>query len=194
MTSVPTSRRALLLGALTLPAALAAPAIVRAQAAEPLVREPSHRRNISSFTTHRWQDHFPSLGAGVILADLSSRAVHFWSGDGSEHRIYPSSVPMSDDLTRTGFTQVVRKRVAPDWTPTPSMVARDPSLHYMPPGPDNPLGTHALYLSWPAYLIHGTQDTRKIGRPSSSGCVGLYNEHISELFAMAPVGTQVRLF
>jgi lipoprotein-anchoring transpeptidase ErfK/SrfK len=74
------------------------------------------------------------------------------------------------------------------------MRERDPSLPaYMPPGPGNPLGTHALYLSWPAYLVHGTHDTRKIGRQSSSGCIGLYNKHIEELFGMAQVGAQVLL-
>ena len=49
---------------------------------------------------------------------------------------------------------------------------------YVPPGPDNPLGTRALHLSWTYYRIHGTHDTRKIGRRSSNGCIGLYNEHI----------------
>jgi lipoprotein-anchoring transpeptidase ErfK/SrfK len=60
---------------------------------------------------------------------------------------------------------------------------------YWPPGPDNP-----LYLSWQYYRVHGTGDTRKIGRQSSNGCVGLYNEHIAEVFALAEVGTQVRIF
>jgi lipoprotein-anchoring transpeptidase ErfK/SrfK len=50
-----------------------------------------------------------------------------------------------------------------------------------------------MYLSWPAYLIHGTHDTRKIGRKSSSGCIGLYNEHVETLFDKVPVGTQVLL-
>jgi L,D-transpeptidase ErfK/SrfK len=61
------------------------------------------------------------------------------------------------------------------------------------PGADNPLGTHALYLSWTYYRIHGTHDTRKTGRRSSNGCIGLCNEHISELFRMTDVGTQVLL-
>jgi lipoprotein-anchoring transpeptidase ErfK/SrfK len=68
----------------------------------------------------------------------------------------------------------------PDWKP-------------IPPGPANPLGTHAMYLSWPAYIIHGTHDTRKIGRRSSDGCIGLYNENIAELFELCPIGTQVRV-
>jgi lipoprotein-anchoring transpeptidase ErfK/SrfK len=59
--------------------------------------------------------------------------------------------------------------------------------------PMNPLGPYALYLSWQFYRIHGTHDTRKIGRRSSNGCIGLYNEHIAELFQLAQVGTQVKL-
>ena len=100
---------------------------------------------------------------------------------------------MTEDLTKRGYTEIVRKKIGPDWTPTPSMLEKDPTLQYMPAGLANPLGTHAMYLDWPAYIIHGTHDTRKIGRRSSSGCVGLYNEHIAELFAVVPVGTQVRL-
>jgi lipoprotein-anchoring transpeptidase ErfK/SrfK len=108
--------------------------------------------------------------------------------------IYPTSVPMTDELTRRGYTEIVRKKVGPTWTPTENMRRRDPSLPtFMEAGPGNPLGTHAMYLSWPAYLIHGTHDTRKIGRRSSSGCIGLYNEKVAELFELAPVGTQVRV-
>ena len=50
-----------------------------------------------------------------------------------------------------------------------------------------------MYLGWPAYLVHGTYDTRKIGRQSSSGCIGLYNQHVEELYPLVKVGTQVRL-
>jgi lipoprotein-anchoring transpeptidase ErfK/SrfK len=59
--------------------------------------------------------------------------------------------------------------------------------------PMNPLGTRALYLSSQYYRIHGTADTRKIGRKSSNGCIGLYNEQIEEVYNRAPVGTQVKL-
>jgi len=38
-----------------------------------------------------------------------------------------------------------------------------------------------------------TQDTRKIGRKSSNGCIGLYNEQIAEVYERAPIGTKVRL-
>ncbi|MEI4232644.1 L,D-transpeptidase [Roseovarius sp. D22-M7] len=152
------------------------------------------RRNISAFRMLDWQPYFSNLRNGAVLVDIDSRAVHFWSEDESIYKLYPSSVPMTEDLTRRGRTKVVRKVEGPSWRPTPSMRERDPSLpEFVPAGPDNPLGTHALYLSWTYYRIHGTHDTRKIGRRSSSGCVGLYNRHIQELFALTEVGTQVLL-
>ncbi|MEL6169053.1 MAG: L,D-transpeptidase family protein [Pseudomonadota bacterium] len=184
------NRRAVLAGALATTVPLAMPAL----ASTSFSSAGTVQRNASSFVTPRWQDHFDRLGVATILCDTRSRALHFWNAEGTDYRLYPTSVPMTDELTRRGYTKVVRKRIGPDWTPTSNMRARDPSLPaYMPPGPDNPLGTHALYLGWPAYLIHGTHDTRKIGRRSSSGCIGLYNEMIAELFNLVPVGAQVRL-
>ncbi len=151
------------------------------------------RRNASSFRALDWQPYFSNLNNGAILVDISSRALHYWTPEGA-YKLYPSSVPMSEELTRRGRTKVVRKVEGPSWRPTPSMRKRNPEWpEFVPPGPDNPLGTHALYLSWTYYRIHGTHDTRKIGRRSSNGCIGLYNEHISELYAMTSVGTQVLL-
>ncbi|AZQ66177.1 L,D-transpeptidase [Silicimonas algicola] len=165
-------------------AALSAPSILRAQ-------ETIH--NISSFRRQDWRDHFETLGVATVVADTSSRALHFWNADDTDYRVFPTSVPRTDELTKRGYTQVVRKKIGPSWTPTPSQIERDPELKPIAAGPDNPLGTHAMYLDWPAYIIHGTHDTRKIGRRSSDGCIGLYNPSIEELFALCPVGTQVRL-
>ena len=150
--------------------------------------------NISSYRYQKWENHFKSITDGAILSDTKSKCLHFWNGKENIYKIYPTSVPLTPELTRTGYTKVIRKVVGPDWRPTESMRKRDPQLpKYMPPGPDNPLGTHALYLSWPNFRIHGTSDTRKIGRQSSSGCIGLYNEHIEELFNYVKIGTPVRI-
>lgn len=186
MTSPNLSRRKMIVSGLA--AGVFAPAVHAQSGPDAPVR-----RNASSFVQQDWRDHFDTLGSATIIADTVARALHYWNADGTDYRVYPTSVPMSEDLTRRGYTKVVRKRVGPDWTPTPSMVKRDPSLKYMPPGPGNPLGTHAMYLDWPAYLIHGTHDTRKIGRRSSSGCIGLYNQMIAELFEITPIGAQVRI-
>ncbi|HBS49625.1 MAG TPA: hypothetical protein DEA05_05835 [Rhodobacteraceae bacterium] len=156
--------------------------------------EPPVRRNISSFRSAHWKPYFSNLRNGAVLVDIQSRVLHYWSEDQSIYRLYPTSVPLTDDLTRRGRTRVVRKVEGPSWAPTPNMLKRNPEWpRFIPPGPDNPLGTHALYLSWKYYRIHGTHDTRKIGRRSSNGCIGLYNEHIQELFGMTKVGTQVLL-
>lgn len=153
------------------------------------------QRNVSSFRALDWRPYFANLNNGVILCDIQSRALHFWSEDESVYRLFPTSVPLTDDLTRLGRTEVTDKVVAPTWRPTPSMRERNPEWPEVVAGgdPNNPLGPLALYLSWQYYRIHGTHDTRKIGRRSSNGCIGLYNEHITELFDLAKVGTQVLL-
>ena len=163
------------------------PAVLRAQDAPT-------QRNTSSFRVHDWRDHFDSLENGVILSDTVSKMLQYWSEDETIRKVYPTSVPLSGDLTKLGYTRVTRKVEGPSWRPTPAMKERNPDWpDFVGPGADNPLGTHALHLSWQYYRIHGTNDTRKIGRKSSNGCIGLYNEQIEELFALAKVGTQVKL-
>ena len=154
---------------------------------------PVIRRNASSFRTLDWQGHFSNLNKGAILVDTTSRALHYWQENGTYH-LYPCSVPLTEDLTRRGRTSITLKDPEPDWRPTPSMKERNPEWpDYVGPGPDNPLGTRSMHLSWTYYRIHGTHDTRKIGRRSSNGCIGLYNNHVEELYEMAQVGTQVLL-
>jgi len=153
-------------------------------------------RNMSSFRSRHWREFYPTLGKGVILADVTSRAVYYWSADENVNFVFPCSIPMTEDLTRRGQAEIVRKVKNPPWTPTASMREKDPNLPQRVEGgaPENPLGAYGLYLSWPAYLVHGTHDTRKIGRKSSSGCYGLYNEHVARLFEVAEIGTQVTVF
>ncbi|MFK7751971.1 MAG: L,D-transpeptidase [Sedimentitalea sp.] len=191
-----TSRRAFLGGAATFMAAPALAQNVNSADTTQVERDLSAavRRNISSFRALEWQPYFTTLNKGAILVDITSRALHYWSEDGATYRLFPSSVPLTEDLTKRGRTVVTQKVDGPSWRPTPNMLKRNPEWpKFIPPGPDNPLGTHALYLSWKYYRIHGTHDTRKIGRQSSNGCIGLYNEHIAQLFSMAQVGTQVLL-
>jgi lipoprotein-anchoring transpeptidase ErfK/SrfK len=177
-------------------ACVAAPALAQTEDSTEVERDLSEvvRRNISSFRSLDWRPYFDNTNNGAILVDTTSRALHYWSEDQSLYKLYPTSVPLSEDLTRLGRTSVIRKVEGPSWAPTPSMRIRNPEWpSFVGPGPDNPLGTHALYLSWTYYRIHGTHDTRKIGRRSSNGCIGLYNEQIAELFGYAQVGTQVLL-
>ena len=150
-------------------------------------------RRVSGLHTRHWQDYFGSVSMDCILCDTRDRVLHYWGSDGF-YRIYPTSVPLTEEMTRRGRTTITLKRPDPDWRPTEAMLSRRPDLpSYVPPGPDNPLGVRALNLGWPAYRIHGTNDIRKIGRQSSSGCIGLYNEHILEVYDRAQIGTPVLL-
>ena len=189
------NRRAVLGAAVGVASMAALPAFAQDGSTEFTEPATSVRNNISSFRMLQWQDYFDNTRNGAILADTTSRALHYWSEDQSIYRLYPTSVPLTEELTRLGVTSVIQKVENPTWRPTASMLARHPEWPSVVEGgaPDNPLGVRALYLGWPAYRIHGTHDTRKIGRRSSSGCIGLYNEHILELYGYAKVGTQVRL-
>jgi len=190
-------RRLFLLGGTAAAGTLTAPAL--AQQTLPSTVEmrqevsASSRRNTHSFRALDWRPYFNSLRRGAVLVDIDSRVLHMWEESGGYH-VYPSSVPASEGMTRRGRTTVTRLVLGPSWSPTPNMRRRNPEWPaYVPPGPQNPLGTHALYLGWKYYRIHGTHDPRKIGRRSSSGCIGLYNNHIEEVFGMSRVGTQVLL-
>ncbi|MGH1332027.1 MAG: L,D-transpeptidase [Paracoccaceae bacterium] len=184
--------RRVLLGSFA--SALVAPSVLRAQEVPSNITDPTVRRNISSFYLHEWKDHFDRLGRGILLSDMNTKVLQHWTADG-EMRVYPTSVPLTDELTKRGYTEVVEKRKNPSWAPTPAMRERNPEWPLIVKGgdPTNPLGTRALYLSWQYYRIHGTQDTRKIGRRSSNGCIGLYNHQIEEVYGRTPVGTQVKL-
>lgn len=186
-TSFKPSRRAVLGGAV---------AAVGAAVASPLLAqtEGGVMANVSSFRMLDWQPYFGDLRKGAILVDTASRALHFWSEDQMTYKLYPTSVPVSPELTRLGRTEIVKKDPAPSWRPTPSMLERNPDWpEFIPAGPDCPLGTRAMWLSWEYYRLHGTHDTRKIGRKSSNGCIGMYNEHVEELYELSQIGTQVLL-
>ena len=186
-------RRGFVMGVSAALAGLATP--LSAQLAGEIEGEADVRRadrNIMGFRSVNWRDHFDTLRNGAILTDTNSRALHFWSEDESTYLLYPCSVPMSEEFTRRGRTQIVHKRFEPVWIPTPNMRERDPSLPArVEAGPDNPLGTRALNLGWTYYRIHGIDDERKIGRKASNGCFGLYNRHVEYLYDLVDVGTQV---
>ncbi len=111
---------------------------------------------------------------------------------GGEPQTFAIGMGRDGFMTPSGSTTVVRKAANPSWYRTASERADKPELPpVMPPGPENPLGAFALYLGWPAYLIHGTDDPRSVGRLASRGCIRMYPEGIQELYNRVPIGTKV---
>ena len=132
----------------------------------------------------------PREGIVVNLGDL--RLYYF--APGAPPRSYPIGIAKEGYATPLGETVVTAKREKPVWVPGESARRDDPELaHAVKPGPDNPLGEYALYLGWPTYLIHGTNDPRGVGRHSSRGCIRLYPDDIADLYERVPIGTRVRV-
>jgi len=109
---------------------------------------------------------------------------------------HPIGIGLVGWSTPEGKTKVVGKKADPWWIP-PASVRRehredgDPLPAKVPPGPDNPLGRHALRLGWDSYLIHGTNKPYGVGMRASHGCIRMYPEDIAQLFDDIPVGTPV---
>jgi L,D-transpeptidase ErfK/SrfK len=93
---------------------------------------------------------------------------------------------------------ITRKKFQPTWYVPASIAADhlkkgDPLPAAVSPGPLNPLGEHALYLSQAGYLIHGTNKSASIGLRATNGCIRLYPEDIKQLFDTTPVKTAVNI-
>lgn len=96
--------------------------------------------------------------------------------------------------TPVGKTSVIRKQASPTWYVPKSILDATPDhAKTVPPGPDNPLGTHALYLGLTGYLIHGTNQPFGVGRRVSHGCIRMYPDDIPHMFGLVPVGETVHL-
>lgn len=128
---------------------------------------------------------------GIVL-NLAEMKLYYFEKAGQPPLVYSISPGREGLNTPVGSTTIQGKKVGPTWRPTARMRKEDPTLkEFYPPGPDNPLGTHALYLGWPEMRIHGTNKPYAIGRRASSGCIRMYPESIKDIYNRVPVGTKV---
>ncbi len=128
---------------------------------------------------------------GVVI-NLSEMRMYFFYDPHEPPATYPIGIGRSGLTTPLGPTTIARMSIDPTWRPTDRMRAEDPTLPaVVPPGPENPMGTHAMYLGWPSYAIHGTDKPYSIGRRLSSGCIRMYPEDIITLYDNVKVGTEV---
>ncbi len=134
----------------------------------------------------------PQADREGIVINLPEMRLYYFAQSGMPPETYPLGVGREGLATPTGKTQIVRKTEGPIWRPTARMRKENPDLpDSVGAGPDNPMGTHALYLGWPQYALHGTNKPYGIGRRVSSGCIRLYPEDIVRVYRDVPVGTQV---
>jgi L,D-transpeptidase ErfK/SrfK len=133
---------------------------------------------------------------GIVVNLAAMRLFSFPNAD--EVITYPVGIGKEGRSTPMGDMAIVRKAERPTWY-VPDSIRRDharkgdPLPAAVSPGPDNPLGEYAMYLSRTPYLIHGTNKPFAIGLRASNGCLRLYPENIEPLFRATPVKTPVRI-
>ena len=71
-----------------------------AQTAVEFGKDGKPKHNIFSFRVQTWQDHFKDLNKGAILVDTKTRSLHYWSKNGKEYKVFPTSVPLNQKLQK----------------------------------------------------------------------------------------------
>ncbi|MAX31623.1 MAG: hypothetical protein CME72_00950 [Halomonadaceae bacterium] len=138
---------------------------------------------------------------GIVINIAELRLYYYPEvGDGETPRVetYPIGIGREGFDTPLGVTETTMNIKNPAWYP-PESVQREarergeeaPSV--VPPGPDNPLGDHAIILGFDGYLIHGTNQPDGIGMRASRGCIRMFPEDIESIFDRIPAGTQVQI-
>ncbi len=148
----------------------------------PAQLEPRLRRQEVNFVTKE--------PPGTIVVDTPNTYLYYVLGNNRAIR-YGVRVGR-DGFTWTGVQKISRKAEWPDWHPPSEMIERQPYLpRFMAGGEGNPLGARAMYLGSTVYRIHGTNQPSTIGKFVSSGCIGMLNDDVSDLFERTKVGTRV---
>ncbi|MFH7321239.1 L,D-transpeptidase family protein [Desulfurivibrio sp. D14AmB] len=135
------------------------------------------------------------FGHGILI-NLAEKRLYYFFQEGEENLVitFPVGIGATDGETPPGDFTITTKLTEPNWTVPLSIWQKRPYLQrVIPPGPDNPMGSHALQLSQSSYFIHGTNRPWSIGRRATHGCVRLYPEDIPLLFRITPLQTPVRI-
>ena len=133
-----------------------------------------------------------------IVINLAAMRLFYHGGKNRAIVTYPVGIGDEGRSTPLGEMSVVRKAVRPTWYVPASIRSDhakrgDPLPAEVPPGPDNPLGEYALYLSRTSYVIHGTNKPFSIGLRATNGCIRLYPEDVEKLYRAVPVRTPVHI-
>ncbi len=133
------------------------------------------------------------LDRGIVINISEMRLYYFFEKSGVHRvRTYPVGIGDEGANTPAGTFRVTEKITNPSWRVPASIRKERPELpNVVPPGPDHPMGSHAMRLSKGTILIHGTDVPWGIGKRVSHGCIRLYPEDIKELFRLVSVNTKV---
>jgi lipoprotein-anchoring transpeptidase ErfK/SrfK len=130
---------------------------------------------------------------GTIVVDSDNHYLYFVQNDGKAIR-YGITVG-EEAMAWSGIAKIGSMAEWPAWHPTKSEIERLGVPTFVAPGPDNPMGSRALYLysggKDTLFRIHGTNQPEYIGSSISSGCIRMTNEDVIDLYNRVKMGTIV---
>jgi L,D-transpeptidase ErfK/SrfK len=166
-----------------------------------LARQNAIRYDAVIHPGQRFRIHNPhivpaTLDDGLLINLPQSMLFQF--SQGNLARAYPVGLGKPTWPTPTGSFKIVARAKNKAWKVPQSIqeeMRRENKMvqEEVPPGPDNPLGTHWLGLSLWGYGIHGTIAPSSVYHFQSHGCIRLHPDDIAELFDQVRVGTPGRL-
>lgn len=141
------------------------------------------------------QHLLPNQAREGIVINLPEMRMYYYVGNG-EVRTYPIGIGKIGKTIPIKKTSITYKKKNPSWIPPQDI--REFNLQQgivlpkiMPPGPDNPLGPYAVYMSIPTYLIHSTIFPESVGKRASFGCIRMYESDIQSFFPSIKSGIPV---
>ena len=138
-------------------------------------------------------DYHRREAPGSIVVDSDNHYLYYVLNDGKAIR-YGITVG-EEAMAWSGIAKVGSMAEWPPWHPTKSEIERLGVPTFVAPGPDNPMGSRALYLysggKDTLFRIHGTNQPEYIGASISSGCIRMTNEDVIDLYNRVKMGTIV---
>ena len=130
---------------------------------------------------------------GSILVDSDNHYLYFVLNDGKAIR-YGITVG-EEAMAWSGIAKIGSMTEWPAWHPTKGEIERLGVPTFVAPGPDNPMGSRAMYLysggKDTLFRIHGTNQPEYIGSSISSGCIRMTNEDAIDLYGRVKMGAIV---
>ncbi|MGP9500461.1 L,D-transpeptidase family protein [Halomonas sp. AOP43-D1-4] len=148
------------------------------------------------------QHILPDVERKGVVINIAELRLYYYpevqEGETPRVETYPIGIGRDGFDTPLGITKTTMRLEDPAWYPPESVRQEaaergDPPPNVVPPGPDNPLGQHAILLDIPGYLIHGTNQPDGIGMRASRGCIRMHPDDIKAVFEQIPNGTQVNI-
>lgn len=129
------------------------------------------------------RDSTETIGADApnlyIVVDKSDKRLRMYEADTLLWQ-YPISDGTAGYPTPVGNYRIRKLIWNPRWNPPDAAWARK----YTPKGPGepgNPMKVVKIFFREPAYYIHGTAETGRLGDAASHGCIRMDPEHVAEV-------------